>query len=392
MKIIVVSFQSITKGGASGTGKLALAIASKLYEMRVGVKLIVSAKGDFSTPFLCEPVHKLSRYYIWIINRFHRLGLVSLHAKRHLEEVLFDRLCQRLIKRDIDLVVSTNCHLPHTLGRCSRYGVRAVLIPGNPADTRIYTMLDGEMRKWRVNKVDPYTFLPRMRAYRCSIPLADHIVCHTSVIFETFKLDFPTQKVSACYGSIIPQEENGTWKAKRALSGTFVVLYVGYTVLLKGLQYLLSAWLNFGRANAELWIVGSIDSTVQLVIDRDFKDITGVKYFGLIRNVMPVYCKSSLVVVPSLLDGGPITALEAMKCGVPVLVTAGCGVKDLIESGKNGFVVNAGNDEDILGIMNYCYDNRDDAERIGAAGLTSVLNESFEDFSSNLTSTVLQRE
>jgi glycosyltransferase involved in cell wall biosynthesis len=43
-----------------------------------------------------------------------------------------------------------------------------------------------------------------------------------------------------------------------------------------------------------------------------------------------------LFVVPSLIDGGPYTALEAAHYGIPVIITENCGSRELLNHSKEG--------------------------------------------------------
>jgi len=54
---------------------------------------------------------------------------------------------------------------------------------------------------------------------------------------------------------------------------------------------------------------------------------------------------SHVCMVPSIWEGFGLAALEAMSCGVPVIASDSGGLSELVENGKNGFLVpiNAGN-------------------------------------------------
>ncbi len=51
-----------------------------------------------------------------------------------------------------------------------------------------------------------------------------------------------------------------------------------------------------------------------------------------------LYRTSSLLLVPSRLEGLPITMLEAMACGCPPLAAANSGMLDVIDAGRNGWL------------------------------------------------------
>ena len=51
------------------------------------------------------------------------------------------------------------------------------------------------------------------------------------------------------------------------------------------------------------------------------------------------FAESDVFVLPSLFEGTPLTLLEAMASGLPIVTTDTCGMKDVIQHGKNGLLV-----------------------------------------------------
>lgn len=51
------------------------------------------------------------------------------------------------------------------------------------------------------------------------------------------------------------------------------------------------------------------------------------------------YNESSVFVLPSLADSYGLVTLEAMACGLPVVVTENSGSKEAVRDGVDGFVV-----------------------------------------------------
>jgi glycosyltransferase involved in cell wall biosynthesis len=119
--------------------------------------------------------------------------------------------------------------------------------------------------------------------------------------------------------------------------GTFRVIYAGSLTIRKGPQYLLEAFSRMDRAGAELVLVGPLDPAFKPVL---------AKYEGCFRyaGVVPkialkeLYSSSSVFVLPSLADSYSLATLEAMACGLPVIVSENTGAADALEHGKEGFV------------------------------------------------------
>src|SRR3989442_11683584 len=52
-----------------------------------------------------------------------------------------------------------------------------------------------------------------------------------------------------------------------------------------------------------------------------------------------VFAAADVYILPSLFEGTPLTLVEAMMSGMPIVTTATCGMKDVIQDGRNGLLV-----------------------------------------------------
>jgi glycosyltransferase involved in cell wall biosynthesis len=52
-----------------------------------------------------------------------------------------------------------------------------------------------------------------------------------------------------------------------------------------------------------------------------------------------IMAASDCFLLPSVFEGTPLTLMEAMHSGLPVVTTAVCGMRDVIENGRNGLLV-----------------------------------------------------
>lgn len=64
-----------------------------------------------------------------------------------------------------------------------------------------------------------------------------------------------------------------------------------------------------------------------------------VMFLGQIENVRDALVASDIFVMPSDYEGIGIAKLEAMYCGLPLVVYDNIGVRDFVEDGKNGFLI-----------------------------------------------------
>lgn len=119
----------------------------------------------------------------------------------------------------------------------------------------------------------------------------------------------------------------------------------------KGFDSLIRAWRDVHKICPEwkLQIYGSgeLENTLISLI-RQYNLQDNVFINPPTSNIGEVYNKSSIVVSSSRYEGFPLVLLESLSCGVPVVsYTYKCGPKDLIESGKNGLLVEYMNEKQL---------------------------------------------
>jgi glycosyltransferase involved in cell wall biosynthesis len=132
-----------------------------------------------------------------------------------------------------------------------------------------------------------------------------------------------------------------------------VIGFVGELREKKGIKTLLSA---YAQVNKKQPLVLLIVGEIRQGEDKKYFD----EFLTLHPNLQIIvtgYAPSSelpkylaamdIFVHPSLRDGMPNAILEAMACGKAVIATQVGGIKDVVEDGKNGIIVNV-NDENML--------------------------------------------
>jgi glycosyltransferase involved in cell wall biosynthesis len=375
---LFISFQSLTANGAAGTGKIAYEVAKNLFEKKYPVKLVVSSTGKFKTNFQSAPVSFLSRYYLFILNKFISPFLKP-YQKRYVEELIFDFFCSLHIRSDQKIVFSTTPFIPRTFKKAKKLGIPIVFFPGTPEENRIEEIVKDEMTRWGVTTPDVYTYTLRLKIFTLGVSIADVIICHSSIIKSTFSNRWTTKKIITCSGLLKPSKEH----AVQSNPTSFTVVYVAHTVLLKGLQYLLKAWHEL-NAEGELIVLGGIDPAVQRIIDHEFAAIKHVRFTGPISNVEEHLKHASVLVCPSLIDGGPVTVMEAMHCGVPAILTNACGIQDMIQHENTGWIVQAANAAELTSRLQWCYRNPQEVMRVGENARYALSQYDFKAFIENI--------
>lgn len=121
-----------------------------------------------------------------------------------------------------------------------------------------------------------------------------------------------------------------------------VLLFVGSGYKRKGLDAAIAA-LAASRTDAELWVVGS-DRRPQAyaaMAERAGLVPSRFRLIGPVRDSLPYYAAADALILPSIYDPFPSTAIEALACGLPVVTSTGCGAREAVARLDPGLVRDA---------------------------------------------------
>ena len=172
--------------------------------------------------------------------------------------------------------------------------------------------------------------------------LADWFNVGSSFVKETLvSRGIPPAKIFVVpYG--VDSDQWSTCHANRTPHPQTTFIFTASVDPRKGIRFLLLAWKQAALDNAELWICGGTEHSM------DWKRICGglpdnVKFFGRVSHerLAELYSKADVYVLPSLLEGLARSGLEAMAAGLPVLVTRETGLTDFVTDGIEGWIVPA---------------------------------------------------
>jgi glycosyltransferase involved in cell wall biosynthesis len=97
-----------------------------------------------------------------------------------------------------------------------------------------------------------------------------------------------------------------------------------------------------------------------------------VTFLGWQRELEPIYADLNLAVLSSLNEGTPVSLIEAMAAGLPVVATRVGGVSDLVEHGKTGLLVPPKDPEALSGAMKALLGGPDRGREMGRLARETV--------------------
>lgn len=127
-------------------------------------------------------------------------------------------------------------------------------------------------------------------------------------------------------------------------SGVFTFVFVGRVVRDKGINELVEAFVRLHQAEpaTRLILVGRFEDNLDPVSPQTRQTIEqndSIEAVGSQADVRPWLAASDALVFPSYREGFPNVVLEAGAMGLPSIVTAINGSREIVVEGKNGVIV-----------------------------------------------------
>jgi glycosyltransferase involved in cell wall biosynthesis len=164
------------------------------------------------------------------------------------------------------------------------------------------------------------------------------------------------------------RRQNLREKVRRKLQipeNAFAILLVGNDWKKKGLPCLIEAVSSL--CNPDMWILvrGQDDSSACRDLVRRHGLETRMIILPPVPEVEACYAAADLYAGPSLEDSFAIPPLEAMACGLPVIVSRQAGVSELVTHGVDGFILeNPTDSRQLAELIHRIYESADLRQRL----------------------------
>lgn len=174
--------------------------------------------------------------------------------------------------------------------------------------------------------------------------LADRIYVHSDYVRDTFlAAGFSPAKLRR---TDLQVDSRFQPPARRPADDVFRVVYVGRLDATKGVPLLLDVFDRLDVPRKELTLVGGWATRAMRTFMAPWLRRTDVCHTP--GDPLPALQAADVFVHPSYEDGFGYAPMEALACGVPVIVTEDTGMKEHVREGLNGFVVPTGSADALL--------------------------------------------
>jgi glycosyltransferase involved in cell wall biosynthesis len=277
------------------------------------------------------------------------IGLAAYIAARTLPSFTAESIRFRLypwldgwVKKQLragDHIISSYAYANESFQWVRAHGGKTFLDGGNSHPDNFWETLSEEHRRWN----SPYP--PVARHYydraRAMMEHVDYVFTASHFVAQSFLArGFKPEQLlphprPLNLSAFKPRE------GERPKDRPLTLIHTGALCLRKGTPYLLEAVRLVRKKipNVRLLLRQSVREDVKEIIGR-YNDLP-ITWLGWVPHhelARPLQ-EADIFILPSLEEGMVLTAVEAMGCGLPVVLTPNCGANDLVRPGVSGEVV-----------------------------------------------------
>ncbi len=274
------------------------------------------------------------------------------------------------------VVIAENSTALLTLRRAADLGARRILVQHNHPFGEFLRILEEEREAWG----GPPSFITEELLERAGKEPseADLVVAFSCSVADALaRAGVDRERVRTLHFGV----DAARFAPSGVPVGPFTVTHVGWLDLRKGYPYLVEGFREARIPGSRLLLHGGSDLRFHHDLVASLKGGADV---SVVRGpVEGTFRTASVAVLPSVSDGYGMAALEAMACGLPVVVTSACGVAQDVVEGVNGFVVPP---RDPVALRDRLLALRDPELRVrmGAAARETALRHTWESFRASI--------
>ena len=274
-----------------------------------------------------------------------------------------------------------NVHEPHSLPvtlRRQQAGSPAVVVTSHGLERRAWELEKEEARLGRrtLAMKTRWTF-PLTSLWPASLGLrgADHVFCLNAD--DKDYLSRRSGRSPATITRIFPGADRAYASAARNYEDAHRILFAAAWRDNKGIADLVPAFSRLVERRPALTLCvlgpGVSESTVRSAFPAAVRDRVVVESPESEAGTVAAFAGAHLFLLPSLFEGTPLTLIQAMASGLPIVTTATCGMKDVIADNVSGLLVPTRSPGAIVAAVETLLESRLLRERLGRAASREAL-------------------
>jgi len=170
------------------------------------------------------------------------------------------------------------------------------------------------------------------------------------------------------------------------------ILFNGSWITRKGINTMVMAARELHKKNKKIkWVlagVGTDENIVRNAWPSDMQNnITVISRFPA-EQELELLANTDIFLLPSLLEGQPLSLIQAMAYGKCCITTNCCGQKDLVSNGKTGLLFEPGNYKELEQLLEKCIADKSLRDTLGKNAHEALKNRTWENVSNEVVNYV----
>jgi glycosyltransferase involved in cell wall biosynthesis len=274
-----------------------------------------------------------------------------------------------------------NVHEPHALPvvlRRTQAGSPSVVVTSHGLERRAWELAKEEARLGRgaVGLKTRLTYpLTSLWAGRQGLRRADHVFCLSADDRQYIvrRLGRSADTVTR----IFPGADLAYSRGARTYEAADTILFAGAWRTNKGIADLVPAFTRLAERHPTLTLhvvgAGVSDAEVLARFPGSLRSRIACETPGDEAATAAAFASAHLFLLPSLFEGTPLTLMQAMMSGLPIVTTATCGMKDVVTNEASGLLVPIRSPNAIVDAIERLLGDRVRRERLGQTARAEAL-------------------
>ncbi len=180
---------------------------------------------------------------------------------------------------------------------------------------------------------------------------------------------------------------NSNYKSEIGLENNFVVGFAGRIIPRKGWRSFveMATIINKTHPNIKFLMAGTgadVEPLQQLIKEKKLENT--IHYLGFVKDMISFYSSLDCFVMPSWFEGLPMSQLEVMALGVPLLTTTGPGMDEIPKNGVDAVYLKMKNPKDQAEKVIDLFRNPEKAKKLSENAKNTVQQHSLENYMKQL--------
>ncbi|WP_302925986.1 glycosyltransferase [Holdemania filiformis] len=267
-------------------------------------------------------------YHSAITERLEKAGIEIIYLNKNLG------IDFTMIPKMVKVFKKINPDVIHTHRNCPQYAIPAAIVTG--VKCRVHTVHNvANKENAKLARILNKFFFKHCHLIPVALSelIRDTIVEEYDIEKEMIPVILNGIDLSKC----IPKDDY-------SISGKFKILHIGRFSEQKNHIGLLQGYKLFCEKypDSELWLIGDGEKKKEIETFALENNLSAnVNFLGLQSYVYNYLHNADVFTLPSNYEGIPMTLIEAMGTGLPIVATAVGGVPDMIKNGESGILINS---------------------------------------------------